>query len=319
MAHAYKWRTSPEILARLIDGNDIKTWRSRRVTLKPNEACTFIVNGQLSPIFSDRSIPQIGGGFPRYLASLMKATAAERHVLFGMTGPFDLAVPYQVMNGDGEEVRGHVRLRLQLLKEDLPKMLNYFANHAPTITRKDLAHLLQEHLNHRLVAAAYAISNDNESLRDESFQSTFAMKAEVLLRPHLAALGLTFHNAYLVTDVTSSERLAAHHHATQQNLGFERVNAEATREAIEVRQANALRTIECEIEVARAKIRGDQTLEAEAELKHLRTLEAILRSEDERSQRLAMESERQKRGRMEQAMEMFTLVQAAKRQQETPN
>lgn len=319
MAHAYKWRTSPEILARLIDGNDIKTWRSRRVTLKPNEACTFIVNGQLSPIFSDRSIPQIGGGFPRYLASLMKATAAERQVLFGMTGPFDLAVPYQVMNGDGEEVRGHVRLRLQLLKEDLPKMLNYFANHAPTITRKDLAHLLQEHLNHRLVAAAYAISNDNESLRDESFQSTFAMKAEVLLRPHLAALGLTFHNAYLVTDVTSSERLAAHHHATQQNLGFERVNAEATREAIEVRQANALRTIECEIEVARAKIRGDQTLEAEAELKHLRTLEAILRSEDERSQRLAMESERQKRVRMEQAMEMFTLVQAAKRQQETPN
>ena len=319
MAHAYKWRTSPEILARLIDGNDIKTWRPRRVTLKPNEACTFIVNGQLSPIFSDRSIPQIGGGFPRYLASLMKATAAERHVLFGMTGPFDLAVPYQVMNGDGEEVRGHVRLRLQLLKEDLPKMLNYFANHAPTITRKDLAHLLQEHLNHRLVAAAYAISNDNESLRDESFQSTFAMKAEVLLRPHLAALGLTFHNAYLVTDVTSSERLAAHHHATQQNLGFERVNAEATREAIEVRQANALRTIECEIEVARAKIRGDQTLEAEAELKHLRTLEAILRSEDERSQRLAMESERQKRVRMEQAMEMFTLVQAAKRQQETPN
>ena len=319
MAHAYKWRTSPEILARLIDGNDIKTWRSRRVTLKPNEACTFIVNGQLSPIFSDRSIPQIGGGFPRYLASLMKATAAERHVLFGMTGPFDLAVPYQVMNGDGEEVRGHVRLRLQLLKEDLPKMLNYFANHAPTITRKDLAHLLQEHLNHRLVAAAYAISNDNESLRDESFHSTFAMKAEVLLRPHLAALGLTFHNAYLVTDVTSSERLAAHHHATQQNLGFERVNAEATREAIEVRQANALRTIECEIEVARAKIRGDQTLEAEAELKHLRTLEAILRSEDERSQRLAMESERQKRVRMEQAMEMFTLVQAAKRQQETPN
>ena len=195
MAHAYKWRTSPEILARLIDGNDIKTWRSRQVTLKPNEACTFIVNGQLSPIFSDQSIPQIGGGFPRYLASLIKATAAERHVLFGMTGRFDLAVPYQVMNEDGEEFRGHVRLRLQLLKEDLPKMLNYFANHAPTITRKDVAHLLQEHLHHRLVAPAYAISNDNESLRDESFQSTFAMRAEVLLRPHLAALGLTFHNA----------------------------------------------------------------------------------------------------------------------------
>ena len=208
MAHAYKWRTSPEILARLIDGNGIKTWRSRRVTLKPNEACTFIVNGQLSPIFSDQSIAQLGGGFPRYLASLMKATAAERHALFGMTGPFDLAVPYQVMNEEGEEFRGHVRLRLQLHKEDLPKMLNYFANHAPTITRKDLAHLLQEHLNHRLIAAAYAISNDNESLRDEAFQSTFAMKAEVLLRPHLAALGLTFHNAYLVTEVTSSERLA---------------------------------------------------------------------------------------------------------------
>lgn len=318
MAHTYKWRTSPDILARLIDGNDIKTWRTRRVTLKPNEACTFIVNGQLSPIFSDQSISQIGGGFPRYLASLMRATAAERHVLFGMTGPFDLAVPYQVINEDGEEFSGHVRLRLQMLKEDLPKMLNYFANHAPTITRKDLTHLLHEHLNHRLIATAYATSNGNESFRDELFQSSFAMKAEVLLRPHLAALGLTFHNAYLVTDVTSNERLAAHQRATQQHLGHERVNAEATQEAIEMRQAVALRTIECEIEVARAKIRGDQTLEAEAKLKELRTLEALWRSEDERSQRLAMESERQKQVRMEQALEMFNALQAAKRQRETP-
>jgi predicted transcriptional regulator len=44
-----------------------------------------------------------------------------------------------------------------------------------------------------------------------------------------------------------------------------------------------------------------------------------LRSEDERSQRLAMESERQKQVRMEQAIEMFKSVQSAKRQRETVN
>ena len=59
-------------------------------------------------------------------------------------------------------------------------------------------------------------------------------------------------------------------------------------------------------------VRGDQTLEVEKELKHIRALEAVLRSEDERNTRLIAEHERQKATRMEQAMAMFGRVQSAK-------
>lgn len=319
MAQTYKWRNKPDILARIIDGNEITTWRSQRVTLKPNEACMFIINGQLSPVFSDQNINQIGGGFPRFLASILKATAVDRRVVFGMTGPFDLAVPFSTQSQSGLKFQGHVRMRLQLMKEDLPKVLNYFVNHSPVLTRTSLARLLYEHVNQRLIASTFSACTDETSFRDEAFQSHFAMKAEMLLRPQLASLGLTLLGAYLVPQRTSLETVNLHRSNQTHALEQERINAEVTQHAISLRQSTALRQIECEVEVARAKIRGDQTLEAEAALTSLRRLEAVLRSEDERKIRLNLEKERSHSIRMKAAMEMFQLVQESKRSRESTN
>ena len=50
MSKRYKWRDNPNILARLIDANNLNTWKAQEVVLKPNEACAFIVDGRIGDI-----------------------------------------------------------------------------------------------------------------------------------------------------------------------------------------------------------------------------------------------------------------------------
>jgi hypothetical protein len=57
----YKWRSNPNIIARLVDGNDIKTWKARQVVLKPNEACAFIIDGRIGDIVSETSEEALDG------------------------------------------------------------------------------------------------------------------------------------------------------------------------------------------------------------------------------------------------------------------
>ena len=53
MSNVYRWRSNPNILARLVDANNIQTWKSQQVILKPNEACAFIVDGRIGDILTD--------------------------------------------------------------------------------------------------------------------------------------------------------------------------------------------------------------------------------------------------------------------------
>ena len=75
MASKYRWRDSPDILARLVDANNINTWKSQEVVIKPNEAVAFIVDGRIGDIITEKIISNIGGGFARFLGEKMGVTA----------------------------------------------------------------------------------------------------------------------------------------------------------------------------------------------------------------------------------------------------
>ena len=60
MASKYRWRDSPDILARLVDANNINTWKSQEVVIKPNEAVAFIVDGRIGDIITEKIISNIG-------------------------------------------------------------------------------------------------------------------------------------------------------------------------------------------------------------------------------------------------------------------
>ena len=49
----YRWRDSPDIIARLVNADKIKTMSTQQVLLKPNEACAMIIDGRIGDILTE--------------------------------------------------------------------------------------------------------------------------------------------------------------------------------------------------------------------------------------------------------------------------
>lgn len=313
MATNFKWRSNPNIVARLVDGNDIQTWKSKQVVLKPNEACAFIIDGRIGDIISEKIVGNIGGGLGRHIADMIGATATDRRMLFAMTGPLDLWIPFAANLADGSEATGHMNLRIQLRKEDIPKLLNIFANHAPLLDREGLIGFLGNEVTTRCIAPAMAKCSGAEELRSSEFQEHLEMHAEVELRQTLSTLGFTFLRAFISTSKTDQEKLAR----LKADLDFatktEGTNADALMERIAIREAATLRRIECEVNVERAKKRGEVTIQAESELLELRKQESVWEAELKRDQGQSDLRMKESSHKTTQAMELFEQVQAKKR------
>jgi hypothetical protein len=313
MSSIFKWRSNPNILARLVNGNDIQTWTSRQVVLKPNEACAFIIDGRIGDIVSEKVVRNIGGGLSRHIADMMGATATDRRMLFAMTGPVDLLVPFEASLADGSSVLGYTNLRVQLRKDDIPKLLNIFANHAPLLDKDALIALIQEELITRIIVPAMSSCASDEQLRSAKFQEHLEMHTEVEMRQTLSTIGFTFLRAFISTNKTDQEKLAR----LKSELAFatqtEGANSEAIMERIALREATTLRRIECEINVKQAKARGEVTVQAESELLQLRKQEAVWEAELKRDQGQADLRMKESSHQTDQAMELFEQVQARKR------
>ncbi len=314
MAKQFAWRDNPTIIARLIDGKTIQTWRAQEVVLKPNEACAFIVDGRIGDIVSEDVVRNIGGGIGRYIGDLLGATATDRRMLFAMTGPFDLSVPFVTTLSDGQSAQGIAQLRVQFRKDDIPKLLNIFANHDPTLDRMKLAAILSKEVSHRLVNPLLQSVSTIEELRGYKLQETFEIRSDMELRPYLSTLGLTLLKAMLITNPTDMERV----NALRANLKYatesEEANTEAEIRKLELSEAATLRRIEFEVNIAKAKEAGEVAIELERELKDLRAEEARWEAELKRDTAQAELEMKKSSHKTEQAMALFEQVQQKKQE-----
>jgi len=314
MSNRFKWRNSPNILAKLVDANNINTWKAQEVVLKPNEACAFIVDGRIGDILTEKVVGNVAGGFNRFLGDMMGITAKDRRLLFAMTGPADISIPYSANLPNGSAVSGFVNIRVQLRNEDVPKLLNMFANSAPVLDRKRLAEILHNELMHRVINPSLSECSTADDLRSSSFQDKFEMRTEVELRPTLSTLGFTMLKAFISSNQTDNEKIAELKAQLSAATQTEGAHAEALMERISIRESATLRRIECEINVQKAKAAGKVAVELESELKDLRKQEAQWEAElkrDEGKLNLKMKEESHK---TEQAMALFEQVQAKKRE-----
>lgn len=313
MASKYRWRDSPDILARLVDANNINTWKSQEVVIKPNEAVAFIVDGRIGDIITEKIISNIGGGFARFLGEKMGVTAKDRRLLFAMTGPADISVPFEANMSSGQNVSGFVNVRVQIRTDDVPKLINYFTNNPPQLNRKTLAKILHNELTHRVINPSVAECANADDLRNAEFQNKFEMRTEVELRPTLSTLGFTLLKAFISTNQTDSEKILALRAELDAATQTEGAHAEALMEKIAIREAATLRRIECEVNVAKAKAAGKVAVEIESELKELRKQEALWEAEHKRDSAKADLRMKESSHKTEQAMALFEQVQDRKR------
>ena len=313
MSNRYRWRDNPNILARLIDANNLNTWKAQEVVLKPNEACAFIVDGRIGDILTEKVVSNIAGGFNRFIGDMMGVTAKDRRLLFAMTGPADIAIPFTGNLPNGTKVTGFANIRVQLRSEDIPKLLNMFANSAPILDRKRLAEVLHNELMMRIINPSLAECSDEAMLRSSAFQDKFEMRTEVELRPTLSTLGFTILKAFITSNQTDNEKITQLQSELAAATNTEGAHAEALMERIAIREAATLRRIECEVNVAKAEAAGKVSVELQSELKELRKQEAQWEAELKRDEGQAALRMKESSHKTEQAMALFEQVQAKKR------
>ena len=314
MSNRYKWRDNPNILARLIDANNLNTWKAQEVVLKPNEACAFIVDGRIGDILTEKVVSNIAGGFNRFIGDMVGVTAKDRRLLFAMTGPADISIPFSGNLPNGSKVNGFANIRVQLRNEDIPKLLNMFANSAPILDRKRLAEVLHNELMMRVINPSLAECSSEAMLRSSEFQDKFEMRSELELRPTLSTLGFTILKAFITSNQTDNERIAQLQSELAAATNTEGAHAEALMERIAIREAATLRRIECEVTIAKAKAAGKVSVELESELKELRKQEAQWEAELKRDEGRANLRMKESSHKTEQAMALFEQVQANKRE-----
>ncbi len=308
----YKWRDSPDIVARLVNADKIQTLATQQVLLKPNEACALIVDGRIGDVLTETLLKSMAGGFSRWLGDKLGVTANDRRLLFAMTGPMDYWIPFEGQIADGEKVTGFANLRLRMDLENVPKLLNYFANNNPTLTRDGLIQIIADEVKARVVTPSLASCENAAGLRDASFLERFEMSAESGMRNLLSNLGFTLLKAFPITNPTDMELVQRHRAAVQAKISGDEANVEVQLAHYAQTEALTLARIEVENNVARAHARGQVTVELEKELKDLRAQEAKWDAE--------VKYERDKMGirvdeadaKSKRAMDMFAEVQARK-------
>ena len=308
----YKWRDSPDIVARLVNADKIQTLATQQVLLKPNEACALIVDGRIGDVLTETLLKSMAGGFSRWLGDKLGVTASDRRLLFAMTGPMDYWIPFEGQIADGEKVTGFANLRLRMDLENVPKLLNYFANNNPTLTRDGLIKIIADEVKARVVTPSLASCENAAGLRDASFLERFEMSAESGMRNLLSNLGFTLLKAFPITNPTDMELVQRHRAAVQAKISGDEANVEVQLAHYAQTEALTLARIEVENNVARAHARGQVTVELEKELKDLRAQEAKWDAE--------VKYERDKMGirvdeadaKSKRAMDMFAEVQARK-------
>ena len=168
-------------------------------------------------------------------------------------------------------------------------------------------------LRHDAFVPALAKCTSIEELRSSEFQEHLEMHTEVEMRQTLSTLGFTFLRAFISTSKTDQEKLARLKADFDFATKTEGANADALMERIAIREAATLRRIECEVNVERAKKRGEVTIQAESELLELRKQESVWEAELKRDQGRSDLRMKESSHKTSQAMDLFDQVQNRKR------
>ena len=310
----FQWRTNPEVIARLVNADTIKTWKSSSVVLKPNEACASIIDGKIGEIVNDQVVDNIGGGFSRFLGDFLGISAKDRRILFVMTGPVDVSVPFTQSLANGDTASGIAQFRIQIRRNDVPKLLNIFANRPSVLDRISLSGIIGPEAQHKVIMPIVSQSGSIQELRTAEKQNEFAMRSEMELRPLFTSYGITLLNAMLITQPSDLERMKALQTRLNAAMATDELQNEASLAQLAHQEGITIRRIECEANIAKAQAKGEVVVEVEKELHALRKQEAVWEAELQRDSARAALEQKTREDKTALAMSMFEQVQQKKKE-----
>ncbi len=309
----HRWRDSPEVIARMIDSGSIQSWSAKNIVLKPNETCVIMADGKIQDILSETVLKNYVGGFTRWLGSKMGMGSRDHKMIFAMTGPFDLLLKMEGVTADGGRVNGMLNMRLQIQRDNVPKLVNIFANSGRELNRGFFVNMYETEIINRVVAPLLSKQADINAVRSPDFVDMIEMAIRAEMRGTFDQYGVTMLRAFAVVDETDLEKLQSFRQQTQVLKDRADLVNETSLDAIERQQSLTLARIDAQANVAKAKARGKVDVAMENELLELRKQEAkwdAERKDMAERQDIKLDGKQRK---MDIAMNAFEQVQAAKR------
>ena len=309
----HRWRDSPEVISRMIDSGSIQSWSAKNIVLKPNETCVIMADGKIQDILSETVLKNYVGGFTRWLGSKMGIGSSDHKMIFAMTGPFDLLFKMEGATADGGRVNGMLNMRLQIQRDDVPKLVNIFANSGRELNRGFFVNMYETEIMSRVVIPLLSKQADINAVRSPDFADMIEMAVRAEMRGSFDQYGITMLRAFAVVNETDLERLQSYTQQTKVMTARADLVTETELAAIDRQQSLTLARIEAEADVAKAKARGEVEVALESELLELRKQEAEWAAErQDMSARQDIQLDGKQR-KMDIAMNAFEQVQAAKR------
>jgi len=309
----HRWRDSPEVIARMIDSGSIQSWSAKNIVLKPNETCVIMADGKIQDILSETVLKNYVGGFTRWLGSKMGMGSRDHKMVFAMTGPFDLLFKMEGSTADGAKINGMLNMRLQIQRDDVPKLVNIFTNSGRELNRGFFVKMYETEIMSRVVIPLLAKQADINAVRSSDFADMIEMAVRAEMRGSFDQYGITMLRAFAVVNETDLEKLQSFKQQTQVLVDRADLINETSLAAIDRQQSLTLARIEAEANVAKAKARGQVEAALETELLELRKQEAEWAAERHditERQDIKLDGKQRK---MDIAMGAFEQVQAAKR------
>jgi len=309
----HRWRDSPEVIARMIDSGSIQSWSVKNIVLKPNETCVIMADGKIQDILSETVLKNYVGGFTRWLGSKMGLGSSDHKLIFAMTGPFDLLFKMEGATADGGKINGMLNMRLQIQRDDVPKLVNIFANSGRELNRGFFVKMYETEIMSRVIIPLLSKQADINAVRSADFADMIEMAVRAEMRGSFDQYGITMLRAFAVVNETDLEKLQAYTQQTKVMAARADLVNETALDAINRQQTLTLARIEAEANLAKAKARGEVEVALESELLELRKQEAEWAAErHDLSERQDIELSGKER-KMDIAMNAFEQVQAAKR------
>ena len=319
-----RWRDRPDVIAKMIDSGSIKSWSARDIVLKPNECVTILAEGKVQDTLSETVLRDYVGGWTRWVAGKLGMGSSDHKLIFAMTGPFDLLFLLNGQTTDGAAVKGMVNLRLQIQRDDVPKLLNIFANNRRELDRGFFAEFFRSEMDSRVIKPLVGTQSDASALRTPAFQEALEMAVRAEMRSAFNLAGMTMLKTFAVVNETDLEKLNVYRNQTETATAHKDVEAANTVADIDRQREVTLARIGIQTDIAKAQARGQVETALESQLLKLRKQEAeweAQRSHEEASQDIAIAGEKsrsdirvgEKQAKMDIAMDAFGKVQEAKR------
>jgi hypothetical protein len=297
----------------MIDTGSIKSWTAKNVVLKPNEAVAIMSDGKVQDILAETALKEYVGGFGRWLGAKLGMGVVDHKMLFCITGPFDLLFLVKGQLRDGSMVNGLATLRMQINREDLPKLLNLFTSGPREIKRGRLVKVFQTELDQKATAPLLTALPDASGIRSQAFQESFEMAVDAEMRNSFGLVGLTLLRAFVTFSETDVERLASYRAQSMVLQSRKDVDAEVELAELERQRELTLRRIGIETDLKVARARGNVDAQMESELKDLKVQEAHWKAEVDHERAKTEVQNDAHSAKADIAMQMFEQVQAAKR------